>query len=117
ARRRGGRLPRMTPDESEDESEMVESETVESEKLERAPIERDLGEQPLARLLSAHGLAPRALVSASTEQITHKMVQRACRGRRLSAHVMLKILNALNAATGKGYTLNELFDYAPPLRA
>jgi len=97
----------MTPDESQkDESDD-----------QRDDIERDLGEQPLARLMSAHGLEPHALVTASKEQLTHKMVQRARRGRRLTPHVMLKVLNALNAATGKGYTLNELFDYAPPVRA
>jgi hypothetical protein len=72
---------------------------------------RDLGEQPIARLMLSHDLKPRDLVTASTEQITHKMVSRARKGRRLSSNVKRKILAALNRATGKSYNLTDLFDY------
>lgn len=75
------------------------------------PIERNLGEQPLSQLLVLHGLKAHDLVAASTEQITHKMVARANKGRRLTAHVKLKILNALNLAAGKSYVVGELFNY------
>jgi hypothetical protein len=75
-------------------------------------LERDLGPQPLADLLTEHDLSQRDLVAASTEQITHKMVNRAVRGRRLTPHVMLKICNALNRASGKSYTVADLFTYA-----
>ena len=75
-------------------------------------IERDLGPQPLAELLAQHGLSQRDVVAASTEQITHKMVNRAVRGRRLTPHVMLKICNALNRASGGAYTVADLFTYA-----
>jgi len=72
---------------------------------------RDLGEQPIARLLAALGLDAHELVAASSEQLTHKMVRRACKGRRLTTHVQQKLLNALNARTAGSYVLGDLFDY------
>ncbi len=36
-----------------------------------------------------------------TEQITHKMVSRACKGRRLTSNTKTKIRNAINKATDK----------------
>ena len=72
---------------------------------------RDLGEQPIVRIMAAHNLKPHDLVAKSTEQITHKMVARAMKGRRLTAHTMAKIVRALNAAAGKVYTQKDLFDY------
>jgi hypothetical protein len=71
----------------------------------------DLGEQPLAALLAESGLKPHDLVNASTEQITHKMVTRGCKGRRLTKNVQAKLLRAFNTAAGKGCTLAELFNY------
>jgi hypothetical protein len=76
-----------------------------------ADLERDLGEQPLARLLMELELKPHDLVAASTEQITHKMVQRGCKGRRLTRNVQGKLLCALNTATGNVYSLADLFTY------
>lgn len=74
-------------------------------------IDRDLGEQPLAALLASRGLKSHDLVAASTEQITHKMVARACKGRRLTPNVQRKILNALDRATGDSHTLDQIFNY------
>jgi hypothetical protein len=74
-------------------------------------IERNLGEQPIAALLRARGLNAQALVAASTEQITHKMVARACKGRRLTPNVQGKILRAFNAASGETHKLADLFNY------
>jgi hypothetical protein len=71
----------------------------------------DLGEQPLAQVMLAHGLKAHDLVAISTEQITHKMVSRACKGRRLTATVQAKIRKALAKAAGKEYSLAELFTY------
>ena len=76
-----------------------------------AELERDLGEQPIAALLRELDLKSHDLVAASTEQITHKMVARACKGRRLTPNVKTKIRNALNKAADKNYTLAELFNY------
>ena len=73
--------------------------------------EWNLGEQPVTRIMEAHGLKPNALVAASTEQITHKMVSKACKGRRLTPGVQGKILNALNSATGMDFSLEDLFTY------
>jgi len=74
-------------------------------------IERDLGEQPLAALLTEQGLKSHDLVAASTEQITHKMVVRGCKGRRLTKNVQGKLLRALNAAAQKSYAMIDLFNY------
>ena len=75
-------------------------------------IERNLGEQPIARIMAEAGLKPNDLVSASAVQMTHKMVSRACKGRRLTPNTQAKVLAALNAATGKKYTLADLFAYS-----
>jgi hypothetical protein len=74
-------------------------------------LERDLGEQPLARLLTQLGLKSHDLVAASTEQITHKMVQRGCKGRRLTKNVQGKLLRAFDKATGESHKLADLFTY------
>ena len=74
-------------------------------------IERNLGEQPIAQIMSAHGLAARDLVAASTEQLTHKMVARACKGRRLRPNVQYKIRDALMRATGEEFAMAALFNY------
>jgi len=74
-------------------------------------LERDLGPQPIAMLLTEHGLKAHDLVAASTEQITHKMVARACKGRRLTSNVQQKILRALSKASGKEYLRADAFTY------
>lgn len=79
-------------------------------------IARDLGAQPIADIMAELGLKPHDLVSASSQQLTHKMVTRACKGRRLTANSKSKVLKALNLATskdsgGKDYCLNDLFNY------
>jgi hypothetical protein len=74
-------------------------------------LERNLGEQPVARLLREHQLKPHDLVAASAEPMTHKMVSRACKGRWLTPNTRAKVLQALNRATGRTYTLRDLFNY------
>ena len=74
-------------------------------------IQRNLGDQPITQIMEDHGLKARDLVASSTEQITHKMVSRALKGRRLTPNVQSKIRNALNESTGKTYPLEELFTY------
>ncbi len=74
-------------------------------------VVRNLGEQPIARLMAERGLKAQALVAASTEPITHKMVSRACKGRRLTPHVKIKVMNALNKVTGMTYGVKDLFTY------
>ncbi len=72
---------------------------------------REFGPQPIAEILLALGLRNRDLVSASSEQLTHKMVSKACRGRWLSLKVRGKVLRALNQASAKNYRLTDLFNY------
>jgi hypothetical protein len=74
-------------------------------------IERDLGPQPIAEIMARHGLKAHDLVAASTEQLTHKMVSRACKGRRLTPNTQSKVLRAVNAAARQNYTLHDLFTY------
>ena len=76
-------------------------------------LERNLGTQPLAKLLERHQLAPTDLVRASGAQLTHKMVARAVKGRRLTANVMRKVLDALNRCASSGYATSDLFNYTP----
>jgi hypothetical protein len=74
-------------------------------------IERNLGEQPIAGIMAEHDLQAKDLVTASTEYITHKMVSRACKGRRLTPNVQSKIRNALNASSHRSYSTTDLFSY------
>jgi hypothetical protein len=76
--------------------------------------ERDHGRQPIATIMETLGLKPNDLVRNSTEQITHKMVGRAIKGRELTLHVQAKILRALNKAAKQDYSLKDLFNYQRP---
>ncbi len=75
--------------------------------------ERDLGPQPLAEILAKHGLSATDLVRASEDQLTHKMVARAVRGRRLTANTMGKVVRALNRRAESAYGPTDLFTYSP----
>lgn len=74
-------------------------------------MENDLGLQPLAGIMAEHQLKPNDLVSHSTEQLTHKMVSRAVKGRRLTPKIQYRVLGALNKAVGKEYVLKDIFNY------
>lgn len=74
-------------------------------------VERNLGEQPIARIMREHNLKPHDLVAISPVDMTHKMVSRACKGRRLTLNTQAKLLAALSLATGKQYSLRDLFNY------
>lgn len=56
----------------------------------------DHGLQPLDTLMSDWGLENHQLVETSTEQLTHKQVQRARKGRRLTLKMMMKVTRAFN---------------------
>jgi hypothetical protein len=92
--------------------------------------QRDLGVQPLDTLLDEIGLSNHELVAFSTDQLTHKQVQKARKGRRITVNIQRKILTALNVfrsrqkpveTTGeegavevvapKPYVLTDLFNY------
>jgi hypothetical protein len=84
---------------------------------------RDLGVQPLDALMERWKLTNHDLVESSTEQITHKQIQRARKGRRLTLHLMQKVTRTLNTAVHdrlpkdqragfQPYLHKHLFDYA-----
>lgn len=75
--------------------------------------DRNLGPQPIARLLEERGLKAHDLVAASTERLTHKMVARAVKGRRLTANTMGKVVRAFCAASGEDVPAEALFGYRP----
>ena len=74
-------------------------------------INRDLGLQPLAEIMAKHNLKPNDIVVNSAEQLSHKMLSRATKGRRLTRNVKEKILRALNKTVKGSYSLSDLFNY------
>lgn len=60
--------------------------------------DREHGTQPLDGLMTSWGLGNHDLVDVSTEQLTHKQVQRARSGRMLTLKMMQKVTRALNIA-------------------
>ncbi|MDG2399721.1 MAG: hypothetical protein P8M04_04035 [Akkermansiaceae bacterium] len=68
---------------------------------------RDLGPQPLVLLLESWGLSNHDLVEASPEQLTHKQVQRACQGRKLTLKMKQKLARTLNFAVWGRLTNDE----------
>lgn len=78
-----------------------------------AAASRDLGPQPIDEQMETRGLSSHDLVAASTEQINHKMVARARKGRRLTPNTAKKVLRAFNAAAETDLQLSDLFNYRP----
>lgn len=72
---------------------------------------RDHGEQPLSALMGRWNLSHHDLVEASTEQLTHKQVQRARKGRQLTLHLMQKTARALNIAIWSRLNKNQRESY------
>jgi hypothetical protein len=60
--------------------------------------EREHGVQPLDQLMTDWGMSNHDLVDASPEQLNHKQVQKARKGRQLTLHTMQKVTRALNIA-------------------
>ncbi|MFC5049684.1 hypothetical protein ACFPK9_03515 [Rubritalea spongiae] len=67
--------------------------------------ERDLGTQPLDAMMDAWGMSNNEMVDVSTEQLTHKQIQRARKGRRLTLKMMQKVNRAFNVTIW--YKLND----------
>lgn len=61
-------------------------------------LSRDHGPQPLDVLMERWKLGNHDLVDASTEQLSHKQVQKARKGRQLTLHLMQKVTRAFNVA-------------------
>ncbi|MBL9117324.1 MAG: hypothetical protein JNJ83_20115 [Verrucomicrobiaceae bacterium] len=78
--------------------------------------ERNLGTQPLDGIMLALGTTNHSLVGTSPFPMTHKAVQRARKGRKLTRHMQRRITQALNAwcaANGveQVYKEDALFNY------
>lgn len=78
--------------------------------------ERNFGAQPLDALMKEHGVDNHALVAASTEPMTHKAVQRARRGRKLTRHMQRRMVAAFNKVlqqqgVEEPFALRQLFNY------
>lgn len=73
--------------------------------------ERNLGPQPIGNVMAKRNLKPHDLVAASTEQLTHKMVQRAVKGRRLTDNTKRKVIAAIQLAAGFEFSAEQLFNY------
>jgi hypothetical protein len=74
--------------------------------------DRDLGSQPLLLVLESWGLSNHDLVVASPEQLTHKQVQRACQGRKLTLKMKQKLARTLNFAIWGRLTNNEREEFS-----
>ena len=85
--------------------------------------ERDLGVQPLDAMMTSWGIGNHDMVEVSTEQLTHKQVQKARHGRRLTLKMMQKVCRAFNVTiwhkltdeqkdTYYEYMHRDLFNYA-----
>lgn len=81
-------------------------------------IERNMGVQPLDGIMAAHALDNHDLVNACEEPITHKGVQRARKGRRLTPHMQRRVATALNRALTlqgtpleRAWMVRDLFTY------
>ena len=75
--------------------------------------QRDMGVQPLDQVLTDLGISNPEVVTASTEQLTHKQVQKGRKGRRISENIQNKICRALNGAVSgdKQFKVGDLFNY------
>lgn len=72
----------------------------------------DLGEQPLDALLNKLNIPNTDLVRVSTLQLTHKMVAKGRKGRRLTSNVKNKILMALQQLRSDDkLSMKDLFNY------
>ena len=70
------------------------------------------GAQPLDQILEKYSLKNDDLVKTSSEQLTHKQVQKARGGKEVTPNIKGKITRALNAAVDNAeYTEDNLFNY------
>ena len=76
-------------------------------------MDMEAGVQPLDRLMTAHGVSNHDLVAAAGPNLlTHKVVAKGRRGRRLTLRAQDKIVAALNARLGgRPLTREECFSY------
>lgn len=75
--------------------------------------EMEKGVQPLDQILTRLNLKNSDLVENSTKQLSHKVVAKGRKGRRLTLKAQSKILKALNTVqTTEKFSLSDLFNYS-----
>jgi hypothetical protein len=77
-------------------------------------IERNMGPQPLNILMEEAGLSNSDLVKSFEAQLSHKVVQKARTGRRITTRMQVKIAEAFNKATdpeAPPLKRDQLFNY------
>ncbi len=75
-------------------------------------LEMEKGIQPLDEMMTKLNLRSHDLVEKSTEQLSHKVVAKARKGRKLTQKSKFKILDALNACQShQKFALKDIFNY------
>lgn len=76
-------------------------------------MDRNLGVQPLDTWMRERDATNHDLVAASPHPLTHKAVQRARKGRRLTRRTQLRIVEAVNAFRPEDppHLVTDLFTY------
>lgn len=78
-------------------------------------LTRDHGPQPLDALLVRWKITNHELVEVSDEQLNHKQVQKARKGRQLTLHLMQKLMRALNEAALAKLPKDQKANFVPYL--
>lgn len=79
-------------------------------------LERNLGTQPIDAVMEEHGLKNHDVMQMNRGGLTHKIVQKARKGRRIKPNMKVRVTEALNAVLKqKGieekYGVGQLFNY------
>ena len=74
---------------------------------------RDHGPQPIDALLDRWQISNHELVEGSTEQLNHKQVQKARKGRQLTLHLMQKLTRAFNTAAAAKLSKEQQPSFVP----
>ena len=77
--------------------------------------DRNHGPQPLDAILDHWGLTNAELVASAGEQLTHKQVQRARKGRQLTLRMMMKLTRLLNEVITANLPKEKLTGFTPYL--
>ncbi len=78
-------------------------------------LTRDHGPQPIDGLMDRWNLTNHELVEVSIEQLNHKQVQKARKGRQLTLSLMQKLMRALNETIVAKLPKEKRADFAPYL--
>ncbi len=78
-------------------------------------LTRDHGPQPLDGLLVRWNITNHELVEVSAEQLNHKQVQKARKGRQLTLHLMQKLMRALNETVMIKLPKEQKIEFVPYL--